>query len=109
MRARSPAQIAAAARRRCPSGTPCGRIGTMLDLVVRAGTLLDGTGGPPRSADVALRDGRVVEVGEVTEPARRVIDADGALVTPGFVDIHTHYDGQVTWDSRIQPSSCHGV
>src|SRR5207244_4564576 len=93
-RPRSPARIAAPARRRCPSGTPCGRIETMLDLVVRAGTLLDGTGGPPRTADVAVRDGRVVEVGKVTEPARRVIDADGALVTPRFVDITTHYARQ---------------
>lgn len=81
----------------------------MLDCVIRAGTLIDGTGARPRTADVAVRDGLVVEVGQVTEPASRVIDADGALVTPGFVDIHTHYDGQVTWDSRIQPSSCHGV
>jgi N-acyl-D-aspartate/D-glutamate deacylase len=81
----------------------------MLDLVIRAGTLIDGTGAAPRTADVAVRDGRVVEVGKVSEPATRVVDADGALVTPGFVDIHTHYDGQVTWDSRIEPSSNHGV
>src|ERR1700736_3347752 len=81
----------------------------MLDLIIRAGTLIDGTGGPPRTADVAVENGRVVEVGRVTEPAERGIDAHGALVTPGFVDIPTHYDGQVTWDSRIQPSSGHGV
>ncbi len=81
----------------------------MLDLVIRAGTLVDGTGEKPRTSDVGVRDGRVVEVGRVTERAGRVIDADGALVTPGFVDIHTHYDGQVTWDSLIQPSSGHGV
>src|ERR1700736_908518 len=81
----------------------------MLDLIIRAGTVIDGTGGAPRTADVAVREGRVVEGGKVTEPALRVVDADGAVVTPGFVDIHTHYDGQVTWDSRIQPSSGHGV
>jgi N-acyl-D-aspartate/D-glutamate deacylase len=80
-----------------------------LDLVVRGGTVVDGTGSPPRTADVAIRDGLVVEVGRVTDGARRVIDADGALVTPGFVDIHTHYDGQVTWDSHLLPSAGHGV
>ncbi len=69
-----------------------------LDLVIRGGTVADGTGGPTRTADVAIRDGVVVEVGRVTAGSRRVIDADGALVTPGFVDIHTHYDGQATWD-----------
>jgi N-acyl-D-aspartate/D-glutamate deacylase len=80
-----------------------------VDVVIRGGTLVDGTGAPRRTADVAVRDGRVVEVGRVSSTARRVIDADGALVTPGFVDIHTHYDGQATWDSRLQPSSGHGV
>ena len=80
-----------------------------LDLVVRGGNVVDGTGGAPRTADVAVRDGVVVEVGRVTDRARRVIDADGALVTPGFVDIHTHYDGQVTWDSHLLPSAGHGV
>ena len=80
-----------------------------LDLVVRGGNVVDGTGGAPRTADVAVRGGVVVEVGRVTDRARRVIDADGALVTPGFVDIHTHYDGQVTWDSHLLPSAGHGV
>jgi N-acyl-D-aspartate/D-glutamate deacylase len=79
------------------------------DLVVRGGTVVDGTGGPGRTADVAIRDGIVVEVGRVTGSARQVTDADGALVTPGFVDIHTHYDGQVTWDSHLLPSAGHGV
>jgi len=78
------------------------------DLVIRAGTVADGTGEPTRTADVAIDDGIVVEVGRVGRGARE-IDADGALVTPGFVDIHTHYDGQATWDSRFQPSSAHGV
>ena len=80
-----------------------------VDLVIRSGTVIDGTGGPARTADVAIADGRIVEVGTVRERGRREIDADGALVTPGFVDIHTHYDGQATWDERLQPSSSHGV
>jgi len=79
------------------------------DLVVRAGTVVDGTGGPPRTADVAVRDGRITEVGRVSGRGRREIVADGAVVAPGFVDIHTHYDGQATWESRLQPSSWHGV
>ena len=79
------------------------------DLVVRGGRVVDGTGAPARSADVAVSDGRVVEVGRVTGAARRTLDADGLLVTPGFVDIHTHYDGQATWDPRLTPSSWHGV
>jgi N-acyl-D-aspartate/D-glutamate deacylase len=80
-----------------------------LDLVIQGGTLIDGTGAAPRTADVGVHGGRVVAVGKIDEPARRVVDADGALVTPGFVDIHTHYDGQATWDPRLQPSSGHGV
>lgn len=79
------------------------------DLVVRGGTLVDGTGTPPVTADVAVRDGIVVEVGRVSGRGTREIDADGALVIPGFVDVHTHYDGQATWDDRLQPSSWHGV
>jgi N-acyl-D-aspartate/D-glutamate deacylase len=79
------------------------------DLVIRGGTVIDGTGSPPRTADVAVRDGVVVEVGRVRERAARDIDADGALVTPGFVDIHTHYDGQATWATQLVPSAWHGV
>jgi N-acyl-D-aspartate/D-glutamate deacylase len=79
------------------------------DLVVLAGTVVDGTGAPPRTADVAVQDGRITEVGRVSGRGRREIAADGAVVAPGFVDIHTHYDGQATWDSRLQPSSWHGV
>ncbi|SEO83028.1 N-acyl-D-aspartate/D-glutamate deacylase [Trujillonella endophytica] len=71
--------------------------------------MVDGTGAPARTADVAVDGGVVVEVGVVSERGRREIDADGALVTPGFVDMHTHYDGQATWDSRLQPSAAHGV
>jgi N-acyl-D-amino-acid deacylase len=81
----------------------------MHDLVIRAGTVIDGTGSPGRTADVAITDGVVTEVGKVDGRARRDIDADGALVTPGFVDVHTHYDGQATWDPLLTPSCWHGV
>jgi N-acyl-D-aspartate/D-glutamate deacylase len=79
------------------------------DLVIRGAELADGDGGPLRPADVAVAGGRIVEVGKVSGRGREEIDARGRLVTPGFVDIHTHYDGQATWDSRLQPSSWHGV
>src|SRR3954463_12587491 len=82
------------------------------DLVIRGGTVVDGTGRPPRTADVAIADGVVVAVeesGDLATGTAHVVDADGALVTPGFVDIHTHYDGQATWDDRLVPSSWHGV
>lgn len=82
----------------------------MHDLIVRNGTVVDGTGSPPRRADVAVADGRVAAVGDLAgERARREIDADGLLVTPGWVDIHTHYDGQATWDDVLAPTSWHGV
>jgi N-acyl-D-aspartate/D-glutamate deacylase len=81
----------------------------MLDLLVRGGTLIDGTGAPRATADVGIRGGRIVAVGRIDEPARRTIDADGLWVTPGWVDVHTHYDGQVTWDSLLTPSCWHGV
>ena len=71
---------------------------TVLDTVIRGGTIVDGTGAAPFTGDVAIRDGRIVAVGTVDGPRREEIDADGALVTPGFLDLHTHYDGQVTWD-----------
>jgi N-acyl-D-aspartate/D-glutamate deacylase len=79
------------------------------DLIIRGGNLVDGTGAPGRPADVAVSDGIVTDVGQIDGTATREIDADGALVAPGFVDIHTHYDGQATWDDRMQPSSWHGV
>jgi N-acyl-D-aspartate/D-glutamate deacylase len=79
------------------------------DLVVRSGTVADGSGGEPFRADVALLDGRIAAVGEVSGSGLREIDAEGAVVAPGFVDIHTHYDGQAVWDSTLQPSSWHGV
>ena len=78
---------------------------TQFDLIVRGGTVIDGSGAPGRIADVAVRDGIIVEVGTFDGSAARVIDAEGALVTPGFVDIHTHYDGQATWDSHLAPSA----
>ena len=79
------------------------------DLLIRGGTVVDGTGGSPYAADVAVTEGRITAVGKVEGPAQRTVDADGALVTPGFVDVHCHYDGQATWDSQIVPSAWHGV
>jgi N-acyl-D-aspartate/D-glutamate deacylase len=79
------------------------------DLVIRGGLLVDGSGAPPRAADVAVRAGRVAAIGDCAGSALEEIDARDQLVTPGFVDIHTHYDGQATWDTRMQPSSWHGV
>jgi N-acyl-D-aspartate/D-glutamate deacylase len=84
-------------------------MGVMYDLVVRGGTLVDGLGGEPFSADVAVDGGVITEIGRVGGRAAREVDADGALVTPGFVDVHAHYDGQATWDSQLAPSSWHGV
>ncbi len=81
----------------------------MFDLVIRGGTLVDGTGAPPESGDVAIEGGCIAEVGRVSGAARETVDADGLVVTPGFVDIHTHYDGQVTWDPHLTPSCYHGV
>jgi N-acyl-D-aspartate/D-glutamate deacylase len=80
----------------------------MLDLVLRNGLVIDGTGAPRKRAAVGVRAGRVVSVGEIGEPARRVIDVDGAAVAPGFIDIHTHLDGQVFWDPLVTPSTDHG-
>jgi N-acyl-D-aspartate/D-glutamate deacylase len=79
------------------------------DLIIKGGTLVDGTGAPVRTADVAIDAGRITDVGQLEGGATRTIDADGLLVTPGWVDVHTHYDGQVTWDSELAPSSWHGV
>jgi N-acyl-D-amino-acid deacylase len=82
----------------------------VFDLVIRGGTVVDGTGAPARTADVGVEGDRITAVGDLGGAgARRQIDADGALVTPGFVDIHTHYDGQATWDPELSPSGWHGV
>jgi len=82
----------------------------MLDVIIKGGRIADGAGSALKSGDVGIADGKIVSVGErLAEPARRVIDADGALVTPGFIDLHSHYDGQVTWDDKIDPSFSNGV
>ena len=81
----------------------------MYDLIVRNGTVIDGTGKERFTADIAISDGRIAKIGEITESAEREIDAGGRLITPGWVDIHTHYDGQATWDPILAPSSWHGV
>ena len=79
------------------------------DLVIRGGLLIDGSGAPAAETDLAIKDGRVAATGKIAGVGREEIDARDRLVTPGFVDIHTHYDGQATWDTRMQPSSWHGV
>ena len=82
----------------------------MLDYVIKGGTIVDGSGDARRQGDVGVRDGLIVEVGgSITESAREVIDADGAIVTPGWVDVHTHYDGQVSWDEVMDPSAGNGA
>ena len=84
-------------------------VGATFDLVVRGGLIVDGSGAPPFVGDVAIRGDRIVGVGEVGGVGTEEIDARGGVVTPGFVDIHTHYDGQAIWSDRLTPSSAHGV
>ena len=81
----------------------------MYDVKIINGLIYDGNGGEPFEANVAVTDGVIVDIGECTESAQRTIDAKGAIVTPGFVDVHTHYDGQISWDEELKPSVNHGV
>ncbi len=81
----------------------------MHDIVIRGGTIIDGTGKAAFSGDVAIADGKISAVGGKQGPARREIDANGLMVTPGWVDVHTHYDGQAMWDPLLAPSCWHGV
>ena len=79
------------------------------DLIIRNGTIVDGTGAPRFAGDVAVKDGLIAQVGKVEGDASSEIDAGGHVIAPGWVDIHTHYDGQATWDAEMAPSSWHGV
>jgi N-acyl-D-aspartate/D-glutamate deacylase len=81
----------------------------MLDLVIRAASVVDGSGAPRFTADVGVKDARVMKIGRIDEPAAEELDADGLVLSPGFVDIHTHYDAQVFWDGALTPSPLHGV
>src|SRR5258708_38439246 len=79
------------------------------DLLIKNGTVIDGTGAPRRQADVAVKDGKIAEIGRIRDGAAKIIDAEGCVVAPGFIDPHTHYDAQICWDPAISPSSWHGV
>src|SRR5580658_11101234 len=81
----------------------------MLDYVIRSGTVIDGTGSPGRQTDVGIRDGRIVEIGQIAETGAIELDAEGLYVIPGIVDPHTHYDAQLFWDPSASPSNVHGV
>ena len=81
----------------------------MFDTIIKGGSIVDGTGDKAFSGDIAIKDGRIAEIGRVSGTARDEIDADGAVITPGFIDLHTHYDGQFVWDDTLDPSFSHGV
>ena len=81
----------------------------MHDYLIKGATIVDGTGTPPRKGDIAIAGGKIAAVGRADGPARETIDADGAYATPGWVDVHTHFDGQVSWDDELNPSFSHGV
>ena len=79
------------------------------DLLIKNGTVIDGTGAPRYRADVAVANGQIAEIGKITEGAKKVVDASDLIVAPGFIDPHTHYDAQICWDPLITCSSWHGV
>ena len=81
----------------------------MFDLIIKNGSIYDGKGSEPYQADIGISNEKIVEIGDIKGEAKKIIDAEGKIVTPGFVDIHTHYDGQVTWDPYLRPSTYHGV
>jgi len=81
----------------------------VLDLLIKNGTVIDGTGAPARRADIGITHGKLAEIGAVSGPARRTLDAADLVVAPGFIDPHTHYDAQICWDGGLTPSSWHGV
>ena len=81
----------------------------MLDVLIKNGTVVDGTGAPRRRADVAVSGGKVVEIGTIKDSARKVIDASDLIVSPGFVDPHTHYDAQICWDKPLSSAPWHGI
>src|SRR5215213_1412756 len=81
----------------------------MNDLVIRGATVVDGLGHEPRRTDIAVKDGRIAAIGEIKDAAAKTIDAGGLTLSPGIVDIHTHYDAQVTWDATLSPSPSLGV